>query len=187
MDRTNFEILANALDVREPNLKKQVTQWHSQLIIRDFWHQNLKALKEDNTIASNAQLQALKTCLAEFEVTEEYKSVINDISVVYQWLFGPNKKVEDLLKPGQKITSEDQEAKLMGQLNKIKDNESAKVKAILESRGVFSDSPESVYVKNFLSFNLLAVSESGNLPRFLSQLATNYSKSDIEALLTTYT
>ena len=84
--------------------------------------------------------QSLKKCLAEFDCPEGYKAIVNEMSQVYLWLFSQPKKVEDLLKPGQKITSEEQEAKLLGQLAKARNDENERIQVILKRHGVFSAS-----------------------------------------------
>jgi hypothetical protein len=73
--------------------------------LRDFWHVNHKALKEGTEFGLANVPQILKACLADFEVAESFKPEITELSTIYTWLFSATKKIEDLMKPGQKITS----------------------------------------------------------------------------------
>jgi hypothetical protein len=73
--------------------------------LRDFWHVNYKALKEGTEFGIANVPQILKTCLTDFEVADSFKPEIADLSTVYTWLFSAPKKIEDLMKTGQRITS----------------------------------------------------------------------------------
>lgn len=95
----------NALDIKDPKHQAQINQWHKHLILRDFWHVNHKALK-DGTESSIANVpQILKACLTDFEVADSFKPDIADLSTIYTWLLSAPKKIEDLMKTGQKINS----------------------------------------------------------------------------------
>lgn len=60
----------------------------------------------------------------------------------------------------------------------MKDEENAKVKKIFEQRGLFK--PGDEYLKNFLSFTLLAANETGGLQKLLQNINEYYTKSDVE-------
>jgi hypothetical protein len=95
----------NCLEIKDPKHSAQIAQQHKHLILRDFWHVNLKALKEGTEFGIANVPQILKACLTEFEVADSFRQEIADLSAIYTWLFSAPKKLEDLMKTGQKITS----------------------------------------------------------------------------------
>ncbi len=51
---------------------------------------------------------------------------------VYKWMYGPVRKITDFVKPGQKITTEEQEKKLKDKLSAMNEEENNQVYEILE-------------------------------------------------------
>ena len=62
---------------------------------------------------------------------------------VYKWMYGPVRKITDFVKPGQKITTEEQEKKFKDKLSAMNEEENNQVYEILESFGLFDKKNES--------------------------------------------
>ena len=69
---------------------------------------------------------------------------------VYKWMYGPVRKITDFVKPGQKITTEEQEKKLKDKLSAMNEEENNQVYEILESFGLFEKKNES-FQKKFMA------------------------------------
>ena len=69
---------------------------------------------------------------------------------VYKWMYGPVRKITDFVKPGQKITTEEQEKKLKDKLSAMNEEENNQVYEILDSFGLFDKKNES-FQKKFMA------------------------------------
>ena len=69
---------------------------------------------------------------------------------VYKWMYGPVRKITDFVKPGQKITTEEQEKKLKEKLSVMNEEENNQVYEILESFGIF-DKKNECFQKKFMA------------------------------------
>ncbi len=69
---------------------------------------------------------------------------------VYKWMYGPVRKITDFVKPGQKITTEEQEKKFKEKLSAMNEEENNQVYEILESFGLFDRKNES-FQKKFMA------------------------------------
>ena len=72
------------------------------------------------------------------------------MALVYKWMYGPVRKITDFVKPGQKITTEEQEKKLKDKLSAMNEEENNQVYEILDSFGLFDKKNES-FQKKFMA------------------------------------
>jgi hypothetical protein len=63
--------------------------------------------------------------------------LLEDLGQIYEWLWGPTRKIQELMKPGQKLTSEEQEKRLQDKLKGIVEADNKRVLEILRARGLF--------------------------------------------------
>ena len=77
-----------------------VEEWRQRLVLRDFWFNVNKKLRSVDLV-NDIVVAVIQNCLDEFAIYEDRdKEIVAKMASVYKWMYGPTRKITDLMKPG---------------------------------------------------------------------------------------
>lgn len=101
------------------------------------------------------------------------------------WIYLPERKVDDFVKKGQKLNSE-QEEKILEKIQTLNENENYDIYEMMKQHGLFEQKTES-FNKYLLSYMLATIPGTTNYSKFLIKVRNYFDKDAVEQLINMFT